>query len=149
MNAIKTYLGNWNITLAPGGVSGPILRLDTTAREFFLEAVTWNLRIFDMTNLHPVNIHLQEIILAYLCIGPVQLAVALAVGIDFAPLVAPAPSVADRRLYLDFPGQYFFKDLLFRENAVVWLTFTNPDPAVTYLIDTTLIIQINEECYQK
>lgn len=145
----KTFVGNWNITLAPLTASNPIVQLRSSAREFFLDSVTWNYRIFDNTNLYRVNIHLNQILHAYFCIGPVVGAVATPIGVDFLPNTAPNPSVADRRIYVTEPGQLFFDDVSIRENVFLWFTITNNDPANTYIFDQCVIIQIREKYFEK
>jgi hypothetical protein len=116
----KTYTGTWVINLTPLLNSVPIVIMRSLAREYFINSITWNYRIYNANNLHRENPHTQEIIDAYFSIGPDLPAPQRPFGLDFLPSNAPDPSLTDRRLYFFEPGQYFFDNLSYREDAFIW-----------------------------
>jgi len=141
---IKTFIGNAVITLTPAAPAQiPTWSIQNPNRKFFLKSIFWSLRIQDTTNLQYVPYEMSQMVSFQLRCA--QLAgINLVLGYDFTPAVAPNPSLANRQLIIDRPGQYFYQDILFQNDLLFYASFVSLDVANTYVIDYNLTVEIKE-----
>lgn len=146
MKEVKTYIGHYGFTIAPGAAAvTPRWDIDNMTRRFFVRSVKWDLWV--RTN----NVPIQEIPLEDCAVLDYWLAfgqpgiIGAQIGFAFNTGVAPGPSATDRRISFHKPGQYFFDGIYFQNSISFYQAFTSFDLVNTLSIVTNLVVEIQEE----
>ena len=146
MDGTDIYVGNYNGTLLPGGL-GVVSIWDLTkfGRRFFVKSVTWSIscRTANVPFL-VIPVEDNEVLFYQLAFGEPAL-VGAHIGYHFEPRVAPPPSLADSRILIYKPGQYFYDGVYFSGSLSVWLVFQNYDLVNSLDVITSVAVEIKEE----